>query len=164
MRKMLLGTTLALALTGAAFTAFGGPSWLDATGLRGEDRLVASRLAAYWQARMEGNPEAMVEYVHPLQESVPENGLLVTEGYEIHDVAVDGDTAIASLTVKSRLKHPLLSHRERVVEMKSRWVKYEGKWYTAPAPTNVVDAIKAQQGLWTPPAAAPVTDDATSVQ
>jgi hypothetical protein len=166
MRKILIGTAAAAVLGGAALAAMGGMGWLDATGLRGEERLVRTRVEGYWQARMDGDLEAIAGYVHPLQGQVPEPGILMTEGYELHGVAVDGDEATAKVTVKSRLKHPVLSSRGRTLEMDSRWVKYEGKWYMAITPTNIYDTIRAHQGTWTPPTTAPSApvDATTTVQ
>ena len=166
MKKILIGSVMALGIGGAAFAAMGGLSWLDAMGLRGETRLVATRVDAYWKARVAGDLEKMSSYLHPLQETLPAPGMLVTEGYELKDVTVDGETALAKLTVQSRLKHPVLSSQQRTVELDTQWVKYEGKWYLAQSPANIYDTIRAYQGKWTPPTAkAPSTPvETTSVQ
>lgn len=153
MKKLVIGSLAVVALSGIAMTAMGGMSWIDTLGLRGDKHLLQSRVNAYWQARVAGDLEHMAQYTHPLQESVAEPGMLVTEGYELHEIEVNGEEAIAKLTVHSRLKHPVLSARDRTIEMSTKWVKYEGKWYTALAPTNIYDAIRNFQGQWTPPTA-----------
>jgi len=150
MKKAAIGLVLVLTL-GGAVAAMGGMSWLDSTGLRGQERLLNSRIDAYWDARKGGDIETMAAYIHPLQESVPEVGMLVTEAYELQDLSIDGDRAMSTVSVRSRLKHPIFSSRERTVELKTAWVRYHGKWYKDVTPSTITDAIKQYQGKWTPP-------------
>jgi len=153
MKKIVIIAVVVLALGAVALASFGGLSWLDSTGLRGQERLVESRVRGYWQARVNRNLEAQVEYLHPLQGTVADSGMLVTESFEINSISVEGDEAIADLVVNSRLKHPILSARDRTVEMQTRWVKHEGTWYRALAPQTVFEIIQNEQGNWTPPTA-----------
>jgi len=119
MKKIVIVSVVVLALGVAALVSFGGLGWLDSTGLRGQDRLVEARVKGYWQARVDRNLEGQVEYLHPLQGTVADSGMLVTESFEIKSVSVEGDEAVADLVVKSRLKHPILSARDRTVEMQT---------------------------------------------
>jgi len=167
MKKIVINSVVVLALGVAALVSFGGLGWLDSTGLRGQDRLVEARVKGYWQARVDRNLEGQVEYLHPLQGTVADSGMLVTESFEIKSVSVEGDEAVADLVVKSRLKHPILSARDRTVEMQTRWVKHEGTWYRALAPQTVFEIIQNEQGNWTPPTAAQqnqALEPATSTQ
>jgi hypothetical protein len=153
MKKILIVSVLVVALGAAAVVAFGGLSWLDSTGLRGQERLVESRVRGYWEARVARDLESQVQYLHPLQGSVADSGMLVTEGFEIKGITVEGEEATADLVVHSRLKHPILSARARSVEMQTKWVKVDGKWYRALAPQTVFEIIQNEQGRWTPPTA-----------
>ena len=165
MKKIVMIAVVVVALGAGALVAFGGLSWLDSTGLRGQERLVESRVRGYWQARVDRNLEAQVEFLHPLQGTVADSGMLVTESFEIKEVSVDGDEAYADLVVRSRLKHPILSARDRTVEMQTRWVKHEGTWYRALAPQTVFEIIQNEQGNWTPPTAqTDIPEPATSTQ
>ena len=151
MKKVIIGLVLALGLGGLAVTANGGLSWVDSLGLRGQERLVKSRIENYWQARMDEDVDGMSRFVHPLQQSVAQPGMLVTESFELGDVTIDGDSATAQLTVKHRLRHPVLSSRDRTVELNTRWVRYEGKWYRDVTPVGMYEAIKSYRGEWISP-------------
>ena len=113
MKKIVIIAVVIVALGAAALVSFGGLSWLDSTGLRGQDRLVESRVRGYWQARVNRDLDGQVEYLHPLQGTVADSGMLVTESFEIKGIVVEGDEAVADLVVKSRLKHPILDHGRR---------------------------------------------------
>jgi hypothetical protein len=154
MKKFVIILVVVVALGAGALVSFGGMSWLDSMGLRGQDRLVESRVRGYWQARVDRDLEEQVEFLHPQQGSVADSGMLVTESFEITGIEIDGDDAVADLVVKSRLKHPILSARDRTVEMQTKWVKHEGKWYRALAPQTVFEIIQNEHGNWTPPTAA----------
>jgi hypothetical protein len=151
MKKVLIVLAGVVAVAGITVQAMGGVAWLDSMGLRGQEKLVESRLKAYWDARVDGDLARMSEFIHPLQEAVPDPGMLVTESYEIADLTVAESVADARLQVKSRLKHPILSSRERDVELVNRWVKYEGNWYVDVTPIGLNDVIKKHKGEWTHP-------------
>ena len=153
MKKFVIIFAVVVAVGAAALISFGGLSWLDSTGLRGQERLVESRVRGYWQARVDRNLEAQVEFLHPQQGTVADSGMLVTESFELKGITIEGEEAFADLVVKSRLKHPILSARDRTVEMQTRWVKHEGTWYRALAPQTVFEIIQNEQGNWTPPTA-----------
>jgi hypothetical protein len=101
----------------------------------------------------------MAPYVHPLQPTLVEPGLLVTEGYEIESLSVEGDTAVANMMIRSRIKHPLFSAKPREYRMPVRWVRYEGRWYKDVTPTGPSDIIKNYYGLWTSPTAEQATTE-----
>ncbi len=158
-KKLFIGLAFVLLVGGIAFTATGGMTWLDAAGLRGTERMVESRINAYWQARMESDTEKMADFVHPLQGSVMAPGMLQTLEYELKDVELEGDTAFVTVKVKSRLKHPIFSSRTRELDMKSRWVRFEGRWVRDVVPSGIREAIQAHRGEWVPPTAqAPVEE------
>jgi hypothetical protein len=98
----------------------------------------------------------MAEFAHPLQSQVVQPGLLVTEGYEIRSITVDGDRATVDVTVRSRLKHPMFSKKEREVRLEQPWVKYRGRWYLEPQPIGLADSIRKRRGTWKPPGQQPV--------
>ena len=165
MKKIVIISVVIVALGAAALISFGGLSWLDSTGLRGQERLVESRVRGYWQARVDRNLEAQVEFLHPQQGTVADSGMLVTESFELKGITIEGEEAFADLVVKSRLKHPILSARDRTVEMQTKWVKHEGTWYRALAPQTVFEIIQNEQGNWTPPSAqTEAPEPATSTQ
>jgi hypothetical protein len=154
MKLAMLGLGLAAA-AGALGWGATHPEWLGKLGLQSPERTLRSRIDGYWQARVQGDLSQMAQYIHPLQGGVPDPGMLVTESYELEDVQIDGDSAVAMLRVRSRLKHPILSARERDTELQSRWVRYEGQWYQDVSPIGLNQAIKMYNGEWTPPTAAP---------
>ena len=165
MKKFVIIFAVVVAVGAAALISFGGLSWLDSTGLRGQERLVESRVRGYWQARVDRNLEAQVEFLHPQQGTVADSGMLVTESFELKGITIEGEEAFADLVVKSRLKHPILSARDRTVEMQTKWVKHEGTWYRALAPQTVFEIIQNEQGNWTPPSAqTEAPEPATSTQ
>jgi len=133
-------------------------SWLDERGLRGSARQAESRMRGYWEARVAGDLEALSNYLHPMQTQIVQPGMLVTEAYEIHGVAVDGERATASVKVRSRLKHPVLSAKVREVELQSSWIKYEGQWYLEPQPIGLADSIRKRRGEWVSPIQAPESE------
>jgi hypothetical protein len=145
MKKKSLVASASILVAGslaAATLALGGLTWIDSLGLRGPERLLQSRVKGYWEARLNGDLEAMAEYVHPQQGSVIDPGMLITEGYQLHGIELDGDTATAMLTVQSRLQHPMFSERGREVELASKWVRYEGKWYLDIQPIGIHETIQ----------------------
>jgi hypothetical protein len=161
MKKILLGSAVVVAMGALALSAMGGTAWLDSKGLRGERRLVESRLNGYWDARVAGDMNKLAAYVHPLQGAISDPGMLVTESYTVNEVTVDGEMAQANVTVKSRLKHPILSSREREVEMNDKWVLYQGQWYKGLTPRTLTEVIENKKGKWTPPTAAAESVDVT---
>jgi hypothetical protein len=105
----------------------------------------------YWEARLKADMQGMADYIHPAQETLPNPGMLVTEAYEIQNLAVDGDAAVATVKLRSRLKHSLFSQMTREVTIQDKWVRYKGQWFKQPSPVTMHDAIKAFRGEWTPP-------------
>jgi hypothetical protein len=151
MKKIVIVVVLLLAVGGAAFGALGGVAWLDSLGLRGQQRALESRLVGYWEARVDGDLDQLAKYFHPLQPAIPDPGLLITEDYQVNEIAIEGDRATAKLTVHSRLKHPILSTRDRTVELDSVWVRYEGQWYLDARPVGFHELIQNYQGEWKSP-------------
>jgi hypothetical protein len=147
----MIVAVLVLVVGGAAFAALGGMRWVDSLGLRGQKRALEQRVVAYWQARVDGDLERVAKYFHPLQQVIPDPGLLVTESYQVNDIAIEGDRATAKLTVHSRLKHPILSTRDRTVELDNQWVRYQGQWYLEARPMGFHELIQEYQGQWKSP-------------
>jgi hypothetical protein len=150
MKKTLIACVLVLVSGGLAVMAFGGMSWVDEMGLRGPQRTLERRIVGYWEARMEGNLEQIAQFVHPQQSSVLDPGMLSTEAYEINTISMEGEEATVALTVQSRLKHPIFADRQREVELASKWVRYEGKWYLDIQPVGYHQAIQFYKGQWSP--------------
>lgn len=151
MKKLMIGLVVSLTVGGLAVAALGGMSWLDDLGLRGPERQVRSRMLGYWEARLKADMQGMGEFIHPAQTTLPNPGMLVTEAYEIQDLAVDGDAAVATVKLRSRLKHSLFSQMTREVTIEDRWVRYKGQWFKQPGPVTMYDAIQSHRGRWTPP-------------
>jgi hypothetical protein len=162
-KKTVKLATLGLGLAAAVGALGWGathPEWLGKLGLQSPERVLRGRINGYWTARVDGDLREMARYIHPLQGAVPDPGMLVTESYELEKVQIEGDTAMAVLRVQSRLKHPILSSRQRDTELESRWVRYKGQWYQDVAPIGLNEAIKMYNGEWTPPTEAPVEEPA----
>jgi hypothetical protein len=153
LKKVLVGLGLGVAGMALTVNAMGGVEWLDSLGLLGQQRALASRVRGYWNARVGNDLQRMARYVHPLQEAIPDPGMLITDSYDLEKLEIEGDTALATLKVRSRLKHPILSAKQREVELRSRWVRYQGHWYQDVTPVGLADTIKYYRGEWTPPTA-----------
>ena len=151
MKKLIIGIGLIIAASGFAFTTMGGMSWLDSMGLRGEDRLVRSRMVGYWDARVAADVESMADFIHPAQPMVFQSGMLITENYELQELEVEGDHAVATVKLTSRIKHALFSSKSRDVTIQDGWVRYKGTWYKEPGPVTFKDAIDHYRGTWVPP-------------
>jgi hypothetical protein len=152
MKKVLIGAGLCISAAAVTVNAMGGVEWLDSTGMLGQERALSSRVRGYWNARVDNDLERMARFIHPLQGEVSDPGILVTNSYELRDLTIDGDSATAMLKVKSHLKHPILSNKEREVELHSRWVRYEGKWYQDVVPGTLAEALKQDRGEENTPA------------
>jgi hypothetical protein len=151
MKKVVLVTAALLLCGGVAFGAMGGLAWIDALGLRGAERQARSRIAGYWNARLDNDVNALAEFVHPAETMIIDPGMLVTEAYELRDVAVEGDEAVAKVWLRSRIKHAMFSGKTRELEIADHWTRFRGQWYKTPGPNTIKDAIDAQRGLWKPP-------------
>ncbi|MFQ5767233.1 MAG: hypothetical protein ACE5ID_04540 [Acidobacteriota bacterium] len=152
MKRIAMLAVLAVLGGGAAFAWVGGLSWLDSLGLRGDEALLRSRVEAYWQARVEGEMEKQVPYIHPLQKSIPEPGMLITEKAKVLDLRLDGDEAYATVDMTVRLKHAILGNKEREVKLEDKWVRYQGEWYKDVHPVGLTNIIKEAEGKWKNPA------------
>jgi hypothetical protein len=150
-RKGLIGLVLVVLAGGVAFTALDGMAWLDSLGIRGEERLLRSRMEAYWQARVDRDYEGILKHAHPLQRIVPSPGTLHTLAYELGDIEIDGDEAVADVTMTTRLQHPILSRHERTVSIRDQWVRYEGVWYKDVRPVGYGQILQDLQGKWESP-------------
>ncbi|MCP3979812.1 MAG: hypothetical protein GY716_10860 [bacterium] len=143
-KKMLIGAALTATIAGGlAFNAMGGARWVDSTGVRGTERLVRSQIATYWDARVAANVDVMSKFRHPEQSATMDPGMLQTEKYEIREIVVDGDEAVAQVVATTRLKHPMFAERLRKIEMADLWVRHEGAWVRKPAPVTLGQAVKA---------------------
>jgi len=145
MKKLVIIVVLILIAGGVAFATLGGMSWLDSTGLRGQERLLKGQIEAYWQARIDQDMETMAEFEHPLSDGVADAGMLVTDSYSIDRIEVNGDEALSVVKLVTHIKHPLLSGRTREVNMRDIWVRYEGEWYRDVHPTSFSDIIKSAE-------------------
>jgi hypothetical protein len=54
--------------------------------------------------------------------------MLVTESYEIQSIEIDGDTAVAVVSMHTRLDHPRLSDFDRQIVTQDKWVRLDGEW------------------------------------
>jgi hypothetical protein len=149
-KKALFGTVLVFGVCSLA-VVLARPQWI---GL-GTERALRKRAAGYWDARLANDMKAMSPYVHPLQKSIQENTILVTESYEITDVKVEGDEAVVGIKAKYRLKEPLMAKVEREVTHDDKWVRYKGEWYHAPHPVGLGEVLQQGLGKWKPPTEAP---------
>ncbi len=145
-KKVVIGAVVVFGVCSLA-VVLARPDWI---GL-GADRAVARRAEAYWTARVAGDLKALAPYVHPLQKSIQEDSILVTESYEITDVKVDGDEALVAIKAKYRLKHPMMSKLEREVSHDDKWVRYKGEWYHALHPVGLGEVLQQGLGKWKPP-------------
>jgi hypothetical protein len=151
-KKLLIGASALLLLAGGAFFALGGAAWLDARGLRGQERAVTSRMRGYWEARLNQDTEAMTHYVHPTWGRVTPPGLLQTRAYEIQEIKMFGeDRAAAKVAVTSVVKHPLVADYEMNSTIVDRWMLFEGQWYREPGPRTLSEKIHAAQGTFRAP-------------
>jgi len=145
MRKYLIGIVLLLVVGGFAFVSLGGIKWLDSMGFRGQERVLRSRVEGYWEARLKGNAQEVAQFQHPDQREVFDPGMLVTESYEIVDLRVDGDTAVANVDLVTYIKHPLLSAHTQDAQVRDEWVQVDGTWYRAVQPVSLGQMIRAMQ-------------------
>lgn len=156
MRKtFVIGSAVLLLAGGASFAAFGGMNWLDSLGLRGPERQVRTRVVGYWEARLANDPVRMAPYIHPLQQSLVGAGPLTTETYELQDLVVNGEEAVATVHLRARVRNALVTSGPREVTIKDRWVRHEGQWFKEPGSNTIQDAIKRYKGQWTPPGVEP---------
>lgn len=123
-----------------------GRAWLTASGLLGEERLIRSRVERYWNARVDGDLATMSRYQHPEQPEVAEGGMLVTESFEIRSIQIDGDQAVATIKMHTRLKQPRLSTFERDIIAEDRWVRLDGEWRRDKRPANLRELLRGVQG------------------
>jgi len=150
-KRILMAIVLGLALGSVAFAAAGWMGWLDSLGVMGDERLLRSRVLAYWQARYDQDYEAIRTFHHPLQELVPDPAMVLTESFELQDLQMGEDEALAIIHVVSRVKHPILSGRTRDRTLKDRWVRYKGNWYKDLAPAGYGQVLEYLQGKWDRP-------------
>ena len=155
MKKSIVGLVLLLAAGSLAFAGLGGLGWLGSLGILGEERHLRSRVEAYWQARVDNDAGTIADCEHPRQMGILQEGLLDTEKYEIVDLVIDGEEAVATVNFRSRLRHPMLSQKVRDVEVQDRWEHYQGRWYREQHPVGFLDTVKDLQGLWEPPTETP---------
>jgi len=159
MKKSSVVLVLVLAAGSLAFAGLGGFGWLDSLGILGEERHLRVRVDTYWQARVEDDAGTIATYEHPLQMAVMEEGLLNTLNYEIVDLVIDGEKAVATVNLRSRLRHPILSPKVREVQVQDRWEHYQGRWYREQFPVGLSDTIRDLQGQWQPPTQTPTGDE-----
>lgn len=151
MNKVVLSLAGVLLCGGLAFGAMGGIAWIDSLGLRGAEKQAQSRIEGYWNARLDNDLDAMAGYIHPAQTTIMDPGMLITEAYELRDVEVAGDEAVAKVWLRSRIKHAMFSGKTRELEINDHWTRFRGQWYKTPGPLTIKDAIDAYQGNWKPP-------------
>ncbi len=145
-KKIVIGSALVLSLCGV-IVALARPDWFG----RGAETAVRKRAEGYWNARVAGDPKALAPYVHPLQKSIQENSILVTDSYEVTGVKVEGDEALVGIKAKYRLKHPMTSKLERELTHEDKWVRYNGEWYHGLHPVGLGELLRQGLGKWKPP-------------
>jgi len=150
MRKSIVALVLVLAAGSLAFAGLGGFGWLDSLGILGEERHLRTRVEAYWQARVDSDAGTIATYEHPLQTGVVQEGLLDTLSYEIVDLVIDGEKAVATVNLRSRVRHPMFSNMDREVQVQDPWERYQGRWYREVHPVGLKDSLRDMQGLWQP--------------
>ncbi len=160
MKRWVLGL-LAVGIVGGGFVLAGGVGWLDSTGMLGQDRLVRSRVEAYWQARRAGDLTEMSRYEHPEQQWSADPKMLETAAYEIRSIEIDGEEAVAVVAFTARLKHPQFSRLDREIVANDRWVRYDGDWHREKHPMNIKELLgEARQRLH--PSGKPAPDETGS--
>ena len=151
MKKKLLLTVVALLGLGAIAAAYLDPDWLSVLGL-GPERAVRNRAQGYWTARVANDMKAMAPFIHPQQQAVQENSLLLTDSFEIMGVTVNGDEAKVEVKAKYRLKLPQTNKLEREITHEDTWVRFQGEWYHALHPVGFGEVLQQGLGKWKPPA------------
>ncbi len=150
MKKKLLLVAIAVLGLCAVSVAVLKPGWLGPLGL-GEERAVRKRAEGYWNARVAGDLKAIAPYVHPLQKSIQENNVLLTDSFEIAGVTVNGDHATVAVKAKHRVKLARVANVDREMEHEDRWVRYKGEWYHELHPTSFGEILQQGLGKWKPP-------------
>jgi hypothetical protein len=150
-KTVVIGSAVLLLAGGASFAAFGGMTWLDSMGLRGSERQARTRIVGYWEARVANDPVKLAPFVHPSQQTLVSSGPLTTEAFEVQEVVVGGDTAVATVHIRARVRNALVTSGPREVTVKDRWVRHEGQWFKEPGAGTIQDAIKRYQDERTPP-------------
>ena len=138
-KKMWIAVVAVVAVAGAGLVTVGA-DWLAASGFLGQEKALETRVNGYWAARVDADVTRMANYVSP-GEAVPDPGMLMTESFTLNELAVEGDEAQATLTVQSRVRHPLLAQNVRESRIVQRWVRTDGDWYVELGP-NVWDSIR----------------------
>ncbi len=159
MKKSILVLVLVLAAGSLAFAGLGGFGWLDSLGILGEERHLRARVDTYWQARVDNDAGTIATCEHPLQMAVIEEGLLDTLNYEIVDLVIDGEKAVATVNLRSRLRHPMFAQMVREVQVQDRWEHYQGRWYREQHTVGLTDTLRDMQGQWQPPTQTPTGDE-----
>jgi len=94
-----------------------------------------SRVEALWESRVEGNIEASKGYIVDLPNRSKVGSAVRYFGYEIKNVAIEGDTATVVLDIEYRVAVPgFYSESDPPVrrEVVQRWVKLGRTWYWDP--------------------------------
>ena len=98
-KKLIIALPVFVLVAGLGLAAVFGMPWLEGNGLLGQERLLESRMHAYWQARVAGDVEAMSNYQHPRQRLVMSPGMLITESYDVTNIEVGEEKATATVTI-----------------------------------------------------------------
>jgi hypothetical protein len=120
----------------------GGCATKDALKSVSDEDILRERVMAYWDYKVKGEFDKSYEYEHPLfkkQTSMVKyiqgfkSGVARWLGTNVEDIEIKGDTAEASVNVKTVVRIPRVKPIESDSLIKEKWVKTDGMWYHVPA-------------------------------
>jgi hypothetical protein len=140
----LVGLAIVTSATpgGAQGTSPGAPAPAPSAGEKpaaseGDTQVLRERVAAFWAARLAGDPKAQWELLEPrgrgrlsIQEYTSDRGAVRFVAYQVEDATVTGYFALVKVRV---MFQPILPSARRIgiqtILAEDRWVKVRGVWY-----------------------------------
>jgi len=139
-RRVLMGTATVVVLGGAIGLA-GAKGWLEPLDRAYAEWSLRSRVAGFWNARIEGDNETASSYMHASQTRSLGGAVRYFE-FDINDVSIQDNVAHARVALTYKVALPgyaAEAAKPDRVELNQRWVREGWTWYLDPKGTEEKD-------------------------